>query len=476
MASKCYSMRSEPSSLLELRFELVGDYLQFVQKYNDQQLVVEVWTSAISWTDVSENRILGLIDIVSEALKCDLMEEDNQAAWAEGDARSYIKIISCYSRDVSLSRLSVRFASHLTLNLNYHARMKEMSRTQDPHRPSFSFGNPFKMMLHRGSYLSPKYLALLHKFEETLAARIRKLKPKDSSDVLSLSFMVMCLQLLSETHNDIKSFASDLELPVGGWDNKWIDVYLDNSVKLLDISIAFISEISRLSQGQLLLQCSLHNLHGSNSMEPQKACSSLDCWRQHISSRNPRIENCCFVIDELVELLHLPKVKNSEKGKILVRAFYGVKMQTLFVWSIFTAAFTGSAKTLVDLPVPEEHLWAGAFMDLQGFVNGEIRHLVGSGRSILVKELEAVEEGAKNLFAILQSGVEDTESEALRSTVTALEARTEGLSLGLDRLAKEADGFFQIVLTGRDALLSNLRLGANFSKSFPQYKVELLVR
>ena len=41
--------------------------------------------------------------------------------------------------------------------------------------------------------------------------------------------------------------------------------------------------------------------------------------------------------------------------------------------------------------------------------------------------------------------------------------RTEKLSQGLDVLAKEVDGFFQIVLSGRDALLCNFRVGAETS-------------
>lgn len=332
--------------------------------------------------------------------------------------------------------------------------------------------------------MSPKHLALLEKFEDTLATRFKKLKPKDSSEILSLPYMIMCLQLSSETYNDITSFITALELPVSGWDNKWIDVYLDNSIKLLDISIAFSSEISRLSQGQLLLQYSLRNLNDSSSVDMEKALSSLDSWRQHISSKNPRIESCFSLIDKLVELLHLPKVKNSPKGKILMRALYGVKVQTLFVCSVFVAAFTGCSKKLVDLGVPEEHIWASAFMDLQSSVNGEIRHLVANGRNIVVKELEAVDMGAKKLFSMLENGGEAIVSKELQTTVGKVKTNAETLSTGLDGLAKEVDGFFQIVMSGRDALLSNLRVGNDLSKtspkpspkSSPKFKSELLAR
>ena len=168
-----------------------------------------------------------------------------------------------------------------------------MSRPHDLPHPFFHFGNPFRMKSPKGSNLSKKLLLLLNNFEETLAGRLRKLNhPKDKDGVLSLSWMKLAMLSLCETHNDIKTLIAELELPVCDWDEKWTDAYLDISVNLLDICNAFSSEISRLNQGHLLLQCVLHNLDSSSSKQFIKARSSLDAWRQHISSKNPRVENC----------------------------------------------------------------------------------------------------------------------------------------------------------------------------------------
>uniref|UniRef100_A0A5B7BZ02 Protein BPS1 n=2 Tax=Davidia involucrata TaxID=16924 RepID=A0A5B7BZ02_DAVIN len=338
-----------------------------------------------------------------------------------------------------------------------------MSRPHDPHRPFFPFGNPFRMILPKGSYLSPRLLELLNNFEETLAERFRKLKPKDREDVLSLSWMRLAMDLLCETHTDIKSIITELELPVCDWDEKWIDVYLDNSVKLLDICIAFSSELSRLNQGHLLLQCVLHSLDSSPSKQFVRSRSSLDGWRQHINAKNPRLENCFTILDNLTETLNLPKIKNSAKGKVLMRAMYGVKVETVFVCSIFAAAFSGSAKKLMDLQVPDTCLWAEAFTDLQACVNGEIRDIFSSGSVTALKELEAVDTSVKKLYPMIQDGVGPVEAEAFQSSILDLGKKADKLSQGLDLLAKEVDGFFQIVLTGRDALLCNLRVGGNVS-------------
>ncbi|EYU35102.1 hypothetical protein MIMGU_mgv1a009082mg [Erythranthe guttata] len=337
-----------------------------------------------------------------------------------------------------------------------------MSRSQDPHKTFLPFGNPFRMMKAKGSNLSPKLLDLLNTFEETLSARLNKLKPANKKDVLSFSWMKAAIESLCGIHADIKVLITALELPVCDWDDKWIDVYLDNSVKLLDICIAFTSEISRLKQGRLFLQCALHSLTGASSNKFVSARSSLDGWRKHVGSKNPKLENCFSVMESLARTLDLPKIKNSSKGKVLMRAMYGVKAVTLFVCSAFAAALSGSAKSLSDVQVSETYLWGETFADLQTFVNTEIRNSTNGSFAVL-KEIEDVVTGVEKLYPVVRDcvGVGPVGDEELMKCTLDLEKSTEKFADGLNLLGKEVDGFFQVVLTGRDALLCNLRVGGD---------------
>ena len=142
---------------------------------------------------------------------------------------------------------------------------------------------------------------------------------------------------------------------------------------------------------------------------------------------------------------------------------YGVKVVTLFVCSIFLAAFSGSAKKLMDFQVLEVCLWAEAFTELQAFVNSGIRNVFLSGSVTVLRELEYVDIIVDELYPMRQNGVGPVEAEAFQNSISDLGKRSEKLSEGLDVLAKEVDGFFHIVLTGRDALLCNLRVGSNVS-------------
>ncbi|XVE73817.1 hypothetical protein DITRI_Ditri11bG0149200 [Diplodiscus trichospermus] len=352
-----------------------------------------------------------------------------------------------------------------------------MSRPQEPHRPFFHFGNPFRIISPKGSQLSPKLLSLLNVFEANLSERLQKLVPKDKDDILNLSWMKLAMESVSEIHTDIKDLITKLELPVTDWDEKWIDVYLDISVKLLDISIAFTSELTRLNQGHLLLQCVLHKLESNSPDQFMRACSSLDSWRQHIGSKNPRVETCRPILDNLVESLNLPKGKNSAKGKVLMRAMYGAKMATVYICSIFAAAFSGSAKNLLDLPVPDTLPWAQVFSHVQTTVNAEIRNRFSCGKFTVLRELDAVDASVKKLYPLLQDWSGSNDGESFKTSVSDLRKTAENLSQGLDYLSNEVDGFFKIVLTGRDALLCNLRAGgASPNSMLGRNVVEQVVR
>ncbi|KAJ8900638.1 hypothetical protein K2173_025415 [Erythroxylum novogranatense] len=361
--------------------------------------------------------------------------------------------------------LIVLFFKHLVVN-------DQMRRPQNAHRSFFPFGNPFRIIAAKSSQLSPRLVSLLIVFEENLAERLKKLNPENKDDVLSLTWMKSAMEALCETHTDVKTLITDLELPVTDWNEKWIDVYLDISVKLLDICIAFSSEITRLNQGHLLLYCGLHNLESNTSERYMRACSSLDKWRHHISLKNPRVQNVFTILHRLVESIDLPKVKNSAKGKVLMRAMYGVKVETMFVCSILAAAFSVSSKNLLDLEIPDTVLWSQAYSALQSNVNGRIKDMSSDERFTMLKELDSVDALVKKVSPMIQDGLEPTEEETIQNSISELKKASEELSRGLDFLSKEVDGFFKIVLTGRDALLCNLRANANVTDPMVGHNVE----
>lgn len=360
-----------------------------------------------------------------------------------------------------------------------------MSRPHEGCKSSSPFVNAFKIIFPKGSNLPPKLLVLQNSFEETVAENLRKLKPKEISDVLSLSWMRRAMESLSESHTNIKILLNDLEFPVSEWDEEWINMYFDDSLKFLDIFIALISEISRLDQSQLLLKYVQHVMDCStkfpSSKQIKRARAYLHDWMQQLNSRSPKLESCPAILQGLARTLCLAKVKNSAKGKVLLRAFYAVKVETIFVCSIIAAALSGCSKPLIDLHISESFLWSKVFNDLQADVNEKIRGLLSGEKVVLLKELEAVDTCAKKLY-VLSSGVDDLEDivghrddvnheeamtlekttsqeerERWQKSVSDLTDSAKKLADGIDLLSEQSKDFFKIVLTGRDTLLCKLR-------------------
>lgn len=333
---------------------------------------------------------------------------------------------------------------------------------QDPPHRFFRCSNPFKILFPKNNNapLSPKLLSLLNNFETKLTVSIRELIPKDKNDIVSVSWMIQAMESLCETHKSMRTLVSDLELSVSDLEENLIYIYSDVTLKLLELCNAFTSELDRLNHGNLLLKFAFSKLETSNCSEKFQL-SYVDSWNQHMVSKNPRIENCGAVLCRLVESMdhyhhHLPKKakkKHSAKGKILLRALYSVKIQTLYIFGVFAAAFSGSSKNLFYLTVPkemEELPWAHTFTELQNAVNPEIKNTFLSDRFTVIKDLEAVESGVKKLYTAVQEGsVPILLVEPLKKSVIELSEK-------FDIVSKETHCLSKIVISARDALFESL--------------------
>uniref|UniRef100_A0A0D9XLI0 Uncharacterized protein n=1 Tax=Leersia perrieri TaxID=77586 RepID=A0A0D9XLI0_9ORYZ len=321
----------------------------------------------------------------------------------------------------------------------------EMSRAHGSPRSFFPVGNPFRVMFPGGAHLSRKLQESLTSYEDALALSLRKLKPDAASDVFTLSWMRLAVDCLSELHTNISTLITDLELPVSDWDDKWVDIYLNSSVKLLDICIALSSELSRLDQGQLHLQFALHVLGSESGIPSQeqlrRAEPSLREWMELVGVRCPRLVSCSTALQELAENLSLMKVKHSAKGKVLMRALYGIESVTVFICSVFVAVLSGSTKPLVELHVPEKFGWSRAFNDLLAAISEELTSQLSGGRVAAVKELEEVEACAKRLHVLATTSQVEEETANLANAVS--HTKEEIMS---DSIAQEGDHQFSLKL------------------------------
>ena len=100
----------------------------------------------------------------------------------------------------------------------------------------------------------------MNAFETALTQRLKHLKNKDRAGFLTLSWMWQAMEALCAMHKGLKTLIGDLKYPATEWEQKWMDQYLDDTLKVMDICISINVEISRLQEPQLLAQYVLHIL------------------------------------------------------------------------------------------------------------------------------------------------------------------------------------------------------------------------
>lgn len=191
-----------------------------------------------------------------------------------------------------------------------------------------------------------------------------------------------------------------------------------------------------------------------------------------MASKNPKIENSGEVLSSLVEdmdrshhhglykKVNKKNTKEYEEEKVLMRALYGVKVKTLYIFSVFAAAFSGSSKNILFINIPkevededeeddqDEVPWEQAFMELQNMIMTTFL----SKRFVVIKDVVAVESGVEMVYAVVQEGSVPNSLmfEPLIQSVMELSER-------LDLVSKETSCLFNTVIAARDELFERLR-------------------
>lgn len=261
------------------------------------------------------------------------------------------------------------------------------------------------------------------------------------------------MKALCETHISIKALINALNFPVSEWNEKWMELYLDNSVKVLDVCNALTSQLSKLDQSQIFLKYALHMLD-SDDTSISRLHKSLHDYMEKVHSENSNLEKCYSTLQDLSSTIPLVNVKNSAKGKLLMRALYGVKVLTIFVCNVFMVSLSGCSKWLMNLEVSGDFLWAQTFNELQASMHGQI--MCSPGKFGVIKEIEVVNSNVEKLHSYCADMMDKQEPVValkLNELTLVLASNAECFSVELDLLSKQVEDFFELVLEGRNALL-----------------------
>lgn len=322
-----------------------------------------------------------------------------------------------------------------------------MFLTEKPSYPSFFFDS-----FNKQKKKKKKFDLISHPFDESLLRRLNTLCNSQFSVTIDLSWLSSALAFLAFTHNQAVTLLSTPKLSGS------LNLYLDESLKLLDLCNSITSEIERLRHRQLLLKYALHLINNSEDAEKlRRARASLSDWDNNSKgSRSDRTKNLEHSAMDLAFMLkEVPRGKISPDERIVRRTIYSVGLVTVLVAGAVAAALRGSTVPGAAVRAPSEFLWADSFNTLNSAISAELTR-AGKKRQPL-KELDDVETRLEEVIGAMDDA--GGEKKSLNGVVNELERATETLGDGLERLSNGVNEVFNTVMSSRKEMLEGMRAG-----------------
>lgn len=325
---------------------------------------------------------------------------------------------------------------------------------KNSHFPSFS---PFRSPIKRSPLHD--FDLIFNTFDENLARRLSLLSV--SSPSVSFHWLSLAVDLVSNTHAEANAIISAITSASG--DSR--SFYLDHSVKLLDVCNSISYEIEKLRHRRLLMKYVIQLLGsaGDSPPAPDKQQRASECIvdyernsRDLAKRRGFEVREPDVLIRELVNTILTispPRGKITTVERAVLRIIYAVGLITVFVAGVALSALYGLSE-ITKIQVPSEFFWADSVNELQAA-------LFDSEGRVVLTEIDDVAARAVSLRVLIDGGLTAVgEKETLESAVNEMKKVTVKMSEGLDRLDDGVSKMFNVVLSARNGVLDNYRVGA----------------
>lgn len=312
----------------------------------------------------------------------------------------------------------------------------------------------------RKGSLPNKFEVLARSFDDALVRRLKTLNPPS----VTLSWLSLAVDLLTAIHAEVRSLISNLKPSAS---DVSLAGFLDDSVKLLDVSNSISSEIERLRQRRLLINFVVHLLDFSGEgPAPEKLRKARDSvanwWNPYQGLRRRRSEaDVDVLIHDLARgLRNPPRGKISSVEGLVRHELYAIGAMTVFFAGAVVSALYG-LPDVATIQIPAEFSWSESFAELQRTVSGKMKQSK-------IGELNGVERGVRTVCDALDGAAggdqEKDKKERLKDVVKDLATAAKAFSEGLDGLDNGVNGMFHTVLGARSVMLDGYRAGESGRK------------
>ncbi|KAH7306781.1 hypothetical protein KP509_22G030000 [Ceratopteris richardii] len=312
-------------------------------------------------------------------------------------------------------------------------------------------------------------------FESELASRLEQLKSTDQIGYLSIEWLCKATDMVLSTYSSAEMMFPDLHVAGFRGNQKWIDSFWDNSIKLLDICIALKAALSEAKSYCVHLKVALRAAEKDPLCEIQvkrcmnalkkcvKALSNKDDSGSPLAQHKSKIEYCTSMLRRKGERLNMADASNGN----FFMAIYAAQVVTIFVCSLLSIALSfKSTRSLSSMCVHGQSTWSSSLATLQQRVEEQIERRESRGSNALLEELGLADIAVPNFHSIMERSLGDKSScdkEAqilkVKQSAKVLQALLTDLQQRIPSLESHVDSIYRNLLRSRMSFLDMDQLG-----------------
>ncbi|KAH9313287.1 hypothetical protein KI387_028322 [Taxus chinensis] len=314
----------------------------------------------------------------------------------------------------------------------------------------------------------------VREFECQLAAKLEGLK---QSAKINLEWLHEALVVVAHTHSTVIRAMSGLQVPLTEREQRVVNDYLDDSVKLLDACNVLRESFADLERYHMLVQLALHSLDSKEPVNDNKVARTKNVFHECVvtikkkvedvdrqGQQRSKLENCSSMLRRMGEKLNNINNNNnsssSNNNALIMSAMYGAKTTTIFLCGVLSIALLVKPKRILSsLHLTHQPSWASSMLKLQHKVKEEIdRRKAVKGSSALLEELDSVHLEVKALYQVLLNGEKEKEKgfpmmEEIRQSVPRLRKFVEDLRKRLGPVEQKVNEIYRMLVSSRVDLL-----------------------
>ncbi|KVI05249.1 protein BPS1, chloroplastic-like [Cynara cardunculus var. scolymus] len=300
-------------------------------------------------------------------------------------------------------------------------------------------------------------------FDEKVILHLKTLTPPSRSSIISLSWLSKAVSFLSMVHSEAQDQISSL----GSESDYYQALYMDYSVKVLDLCNLISSAVQQLTERRLLMNLGLRLINSSGQIpSPEKLKKAKDALirsvhHRHDTSKEKGIR-AKALIEELTSAINsLPLGKTSSAKDMIRRTLHGLGVLTVFIASVLVAVLYGQSDS-VEVRVPDVFLWADSVNRMQTQIFELIKPKQTSDGGRTKGWLLELDDTASRSLAICDLLDEivfdgDDNRSRLENGVKELGNAAANFSDVVDGLTNGVNGLFNSVLKTRNGVLDGVR-------------------